>query len=125
MAKNNYKKLTLEEEKVILKKGTEAPFSGKFNDFFKEGTYVCKRCRAPLYESKNKFRSDCGWPSFDEEIKGAVKKITDAYGMRTEIICASCGAHLGHVFAGERLTPKNTRFCVNSISMNFIPKDKK
>jgi len=124
MKKNNYKKLTSEEEKVILKKGTEAPFSGKFYDFFKEGTYVCKRCGASLYKSENKFRSDCGWQSFDKEIKGAVKKIPDADGTRTEIICANHSAHLGHVFTGEHLTPKNTRFCVNSISMDFILKDR-
>jgi len=94
MKKNNYKKLTPEEERIILKKGTEAPYSGKYNNFYEPGIYVCKRCRTPLYESKNKFRSSCGWPSFDEEIKGAVKKITDADGLRTEIICASCGRAL-------------------------------
>ncbi len=115
------RKLTPEEARVILHKGTEAPFTGKYDDFFEEGTYVCKQCGAPLYKSSDKFRSECGWPSFDSEIRGAVKRIPDADGMRTEIVCAACGAHLGHVFTGEQLTPRNTRFCVNSISLDFIP----
>ncbi len=114
-------KLTPEEERVIVYKGTEAPFSGKYNDFFENGTYVCKQCGAPLYMSSGKFKSECGWPSFDDEINGAVKRIPDPDGMRTEIACAACGAHLGHVFTGERLTPRNTRFCVNSVSLVFIP----
>jgi len=116
----NFNKLTPEEERVIIYKGTEMPFTGKYNDFFKEGTYVCKRCGTPLYKSSAKFKSECGWPSFDEEIKGAVKRTPDPDGIRTEINCAKCGAHLGHVFTGEQLTPKNTRFCVNSVSLNFV-----
>ena len=118
---NMYKKLTPEEEQIIIYKGTEAPFSGKYNDNFKNGLYLCKRCGKALFESAAKFKSDCGWPSFDEQIGGAVKWQSDADGQRTEIICANCGAHLGHVFSGEGLTEKNTRFCVNSISMDFVP----
>ncbi len=117
----NYNKLTKEEQNVILNKGTERPFTGKYNDFFEEGTYNCKRCGAELYKSDTKFDGHCGWPSFDEEIKGAVKRIPDADGMRTEIVCANCGAHLGHVFLGEGFTDKNTRHCVNSISLSFTP----
>ena len=115
-------KLTAEEEKVIVHKGTEAPFSGEYENNFDEGTYVCRRCGAELYRSESKFDAHCGWPSFDQEIKGAVKKLPDPDGVRIEIECARCGAHLGHVFYGEGFSEKNTRHCVNSISLKFIPK---
>lgn len=117
-----FKSLTPAEETVILKKGTEPPFTGKFNDFFEQGIYRCKQCSIPLFHSNDKFASHCGWPSFDDAIEGAVKKTQDADGRRMEITCDQCGAHLGHVFKGEGLTDKNTRYCVNSISMDFESK---
>jgi peptide methionine sulfoxide reductase msrA/msrB len=119
-----HNKLTKEEERVIIYKGTESPFSGKYNDYWEKGTYICKWCNAQLYRSKDKFDAGCGWPSFDDEIPNAVKRIPDPDGVRTEIVCANCGAHLGHVFVGESFTKKDVRHCVNSISLDFVPAKK-
>lgn len=118
------KKLTPQEEHVIVHKGTEPPFSGIYDDFYEAGTYVCRRCESPLYRSEDKFNAHCGWPAFDDEIPEAVNRSQDDDMRRIEITCANCGAHLGHVFEGEQLTQKNTRHCVNSLSMRFNPKEK-
>ena len=119
MKKENWNKLSKNEQYVILEKGTEPPFSGKYYNHFQKGKYVCKQCNHELFSSEDKFDSSCGWPSFDDEIKESVKKVMDKDGRRTEILCNNCGGHLGHIFNGENLTNKNTRYCVNSISIDF------
>lgn len=120
--KEEWNELNLEEKRVILNKGTEAPFQGEYNDLYTEGTFVCRQCDAPLYSSADKFKSGCGWPSFDDDLKANVKRVSDSDGRRVEIVCSNCEGHLGHVFEGERFTDKNTRHCVNSISIKFVPK---
>ncbi|HZH54660.1 MAG TPA: methionine-R-sulfoxide reductase [Sphingobacteriaceae bacterium] len=120
METKKYNTLTADEAYILLNKGTERPFTGALLDVKEAGTYICKQCDSPLYRSDDKFDAHCGWPSFDDEIKGAIRRKTDADGHRTEILCANCGGHLGHVFEGEGFTPKNTRHCVNSRSMKFV-----
>lgn len=115
--------LTHDEEDIIVYKGTEDPFTGEYDDFYEDGTFICRRCNAPLFSSAAKFDASCGWPSFDKNFSEAILRVPDPDGERTEIQCANCGGHLGHVFTGEHMTETNTRHCVNSLSIRFIPKD--
>jgi methionine-R-sulfoxide reductase len=121
--KKDFNPLTKEEARVLDYKGTEYPFTGEFHNFKGDGVFVCRKCNAPLYDSNDKFDSHCGWPSYDDELANAVERVLDADGRRTEIVCANCKGHLGHVFLGEGFTPKNTRHCVNSISLRFISRE--
>ena len=121
MTTPSYNQLTPEEQYVIESKGTERPFTGEYDDFYEVGSYVCRKCNAELYRSEDKFNAHCGWPAFDKEVPGAVKRLPDPDGMRIEVECANCGGHLGHVFMGEGFTPTNARHCINSISMKFVP----
>jgi peptide-methionine (R)-S-oxide reductase len=120
----NYNKLSPQEERVIINKATEPPFTGEYDNFYEDGTFICRRCNAPLFSSKSKFNAGCGWPSFDESYLNAIKRVPDPDGIRIEIQCANCGGHLGHEFVGEGFTDKDTRDCVNSLSIRFIPKTK-
>ena len=121
MEKSTYNPLSAEERYVIESKGTERPFTGEYDDFYEEGVYICRRCNAELYRSANKFDAHCGWPAFDQEIPGALKHLPDPDGQRTEVECVNCGGHLGHVFFGEGFTATNSRHCINSLSMKFVP----
>ncbi|CAG0940176.1 Peptide methionine sulfoxide reductase MsrB [Candidatus Brocadiaceae bacterium] len=121
--KDKFNKLTPQEEDVIVNKATEAPFTGEYDDFYEPGTFVCRRCNLPLFSSEAKFEAHCGWPAFDKSYPNALKKLPDPDGARIEIQCANCGAHLGHEFIGEELTPANVRECVNSLSLKFIQTD--
>ena len=121
MERSTYNPLSSQERHVIEDKGTEPPFTGEYDDFYEEGLYICRRCNAELYRSGDKFDAHCGWPAFDQEMPGAITRLSDPDGQRIEIECANCGGHLGHVFVGEGLTEKDTRHCVNSLSMKFVP----
>ena len=121
MEQASFNELTAQERSIIEGKGTEYPFTGEYDDFYRDGIYICRRCNAELYRSDDKFDAHCGWPAFDKEITGSVNRLPDPDGHRIEIECANCGGHLGHVFDGERLTPTNSRHCVNSLSMKFVP----
>ena len=123
MTNPNYNTLNNEERYVIEYKGTERPFTGEYDDFYEDGSYICRRCNAELYRSVDKFYAHCGWPAFDKEVEGAVKHLPDPDGQRTEVECANCGGHLGHVFMGEGFTATNARHCINSISMKFVPSE--